>query len=44
MLGLCGMMGVVGVLKFGIRVEFDVNSLLFGGYMICGIVEGDSVL
>lgn len=38
------MIGVVGVFKLGIKVEFDVNNLLFGGCSICGIVEGDSVL
>ena len=39
-LGACG---VIGAPAFGTEVSLDVNTILTGGRVVRGIVEGDSV-
>jgi len=38
-----GVAGVIGAPAFGTEVSFDVNTILTGGRVVRGIVEGDSV-
>jgi aryl-alcohol dehydrogenase len=39
----CGAAGVIGAPAFGTEVTLDVNTILTGGRVVRGIVEGDSV-
>ncbi len=38
-----GVTGVIGAPAFGTEVSLDVNTILTGGRVVRGIVEGDSV-
>jgi aryl-alcohol dehydrogenase len=39
----CGTAGVIGAPRFGTEVALDVNTILTGGRIVRGVVEGDSV-
>jgi aryl-alcohol dehydrogenase len=38
-----GVCGVIGAPAFGTEVSLDVNTILIGGRVVRGIVEGDSI-
>jgi aryl-alcohol dehydrogenase len=40
-LGVCGLIGAAAL---GTEVSFDMNTILLGGRMVKGIIEGDSVI
>jgi aryl-alcohol dehydrogenase len=39
----CGVTGVIGAPAFGTEVSLDVTTILTGGRVVRGVVEGDSV-